>query len=364
LDTSSDTIKGFLEQYKNYVETVLAPTRKEIQSIFGQWRKPGYWEANSPPDRSVEQKVASPAPVQRVHMRIKRAESVVDKILRRPDVFEDGLVPASFRKMNDTLGVRVVLYFLCHMPLIDRELTRKLATQLEVSNDYKPKAYLGEDLTKRLALLHLDRAQKESGYASIHYILRLKDSRVPLEDRPWFELQVRTLTEDTWGEVEHLLGYKPGKRTTFAVRKQFQIISKLLGAIDEHFNLLFEELSRFQAEVEYKETDLLNAETLPPELATLGLGCAQNQIDGLLKLLTSRNVSTVLSLRNLAQQTSLEIIRNTYTLVKGRPANNFEVVANLANLAGCNQEAEQIERIKEWIAFLDTWEELKDKGLV
>jgi len=354
-------MKAFLGQYRNYVETVLAPTRKELQSIFGQWRKPGYW---APSDRLGDQRAASPAPVQRVHMRIKRAESVVDKILRRPDVFEEGLVPSSFEKMNDTLGVRVVLYFLCHFPLIDRELTKKLETQLEISKEYKPKAYLAEDLIKQFALVHLDRPKKESGYASIHYVLRLKTSEVPIEQRPWFELQVRTLTEDTWGEVEHLLGYKPEKRTSFAVRKQFQIISKLLAAIDEHFNFLFEELSRFQAEVDYDENDLLNAETLPPELASLGLGCAQNQIDGLLKLLTSRNVETILSLRTLAQQRVLEIIRNTYTLIKGRPANNFEVVANLANLTGCNEEAEQIERIKEWIAFLDTWDELKDKGLV
>jgi putative GTP pyrophosphokinase len=363
VDISSDKLKRFLEEYKTYVQTVLAPTRKEILPILGQWRKPGYWEARSQSDR-VDNRVAAPAPVQRVHSRIKRAESVVDKILRRADVFEEGLVPASFRKMNDTLGVRVILYFLDHMPLIDGDLTRKLNDYFEISNDYQPKAYLAEDLTKRLALLHLNRSDKESGYASIHYILRLKQSQVPIEDRPWFELQVRTLTEDTWGEVEHLLGYKPGKRTSFAVRKQFQIISKLLGAIDEHFNLLFQELERFQAEVEYEGTDLLNAEILPPELASLGLGCAQNQIDGLLKLLTSRNITTVLALRNLAQQKSLEIIRSTYTRVKGRPANNFEQVANLANLAGCNEEAEQIKRIEDWIAFLDTWEELKENKFV
>jgi len=363
MNADSETMRRFLDQYKNYVQEVLSPTRKEVRSLFGQWRKPGYWEAKSDPDGSEEQRAASPFPVQRVHVRIKRAESVVDKILRRPDVFDSGLAPESFRKMNDTLGVRVILYFLCHMPLIDRELTR-LNDQLEMSDTYKPKAYLGEDLTKRLALLHLDRSEKESGYASIHYVVRLKNSVVPIENRPWFELQVRTLTEDIWGEVEHLLGYKPDKRTSFAVRKQFQIISKLLAAIDEHFNFLFEELSRFQAEVEYTEDDLLNAETLPPELSALGLGCSQNQIDGLLKLLMSRKVMTVRSLRGLAQFRLLEIIRNTYTLVKGRPPNSFEVVANLANLMGCNQEVEQIQRIKEWIAFLDTWQKLKEDGFV
>jgi putative GTP pyrophosphokinase len=362
MDADSDRMRTFLDEYKTYVEEVLAPTRKEVKALFNQWRIPGYWNTRSEQPEGQIVGVASPSPVQRVTTRIKRSESVVDKILRRTDVFDEGLVPASFRKMNDTLGVRVVLYFLSHMPLIDREITNNLEEHLEISE--QPKAYLGEDLTKRLALLHLDRKDKESGYASIHYILRLKNSVVPLETRPWFELQVRTLTEDTWGEVEHLLGYKPGKRTSFAVRKQFQIISKLLAAIDEHFNFLFEELSRFQTEIQHDEAALLNAETLPAELAMLGLGCAQNEIGGLLKLLASRKIDSVSSLRSLAQPRRLEIIKNTYTLVKGRPPNNFEVVANLANLVGCTDEAKQIELIREWTAFLDTWQELKTKGLV
>lgn len=182
---------------------------------------------------------------------IKRPESVVDKIQRHPGFFTQGLTENSFHFMNDTVGIRVVLYFLRHLPAIDREIRQH--NNLEVSEAYPPKAYLNADLATRLSLNHLNPVQKESGYASLHYILRLRQSAVPIEVRPWFELQVRTLTEHTWGEIEHILGYKPDKRTSFAVKKQFQIISKLLEAIDEHFNFLFEELLRFQVEVAYEE---------------------------------------------------------------------------------------------------------------
>lgn len=293
---------------------------------------------------------------------IKRPESVVDKIQRHPGFFTQGLTENSFHFMNDTVGIRVVLYFLRHLPAIDREIRQH--NNLEVSEAYPPKAYLNADLATRLSLNHLNPVQKESGYASLHYILRLRQSAVPIEVRPWFELQVRTLTEHTWGEIEHILGYKPDKRTSFAVKKQFQIISKLLEAIDEHFNFLFEELLRFQVEVAYEETDPLNAENLPAVLSDLGLGCAQREIDGLLKLLVSRGVSTVRDLRGLATARTREIVWSTYYSQKGQPPNNFEAVASLAAVLGCDDESEKVQRVKGQIEFLNVWEDLKKAGIV
>jgi putative GTP pyrophosphokinase len=244
------------------------------------------------------------------------------------------------------------------LPLIDGEL-RKLKEKFELSLLEPPKAYLPEELTNRLSLMHLDRKDKESGYASVHYILRLKNSNVPVEQRPWFELQVRTVTEDAWGEVEHVLGYKPEKRTSFAVQRQFQIISKQLGAIDEHFNFLHTELTRFQEEVEVNASDPLNAENLPPELAARGLGCAQNEIDGLLKVLVSRKIPTVAALRAVSTPKRLDLVRHTFWNVEGRPPNNFEFIAHLAALVDCHEEEEQVARIKEQIDFLNAWESVK-----
>ncbi len=355
----SDTVKRtFLEHYKIYAEQVLFPSEKEIKTLLSAWKQPDYWRPSADLAAGKEQRVAAPSPVHRVRTRVKRVESVMDKILRRPDIFTDGLSPDSFTKMNDTLGVRVILYFLSHLPLIDREL-RKLADKLEISQIEPPKAYLPTDLTEQLSLMHLDPKQKESGYASIHYILRLKNSEIGVDQRPWFELQVRTLVEDAWGEIEHVLGYKPEKRTSFAVKRQFQIISKQLAAVDEHFNFLHAELARLQEEVEYAESDPLNAENLPPELGSMGIGCAQSEVDGLLKLLVSRKISTVAALRQVATPKRLELIRNTFWNVEGRPPKNFEFVAHLAALVDSNDEQEQVARIKEQIDFLNGWESIR-----
>jgi len=123
-------------------------------------------------------------------------------------------------------------------------------------------------------------------------------------------------------------------------------------------------LFRLQTEVEYQESDPLNEETLPSELAAMRLGCTQREIDGLLKLLVGRKVETVGKLRSLSTIKRLNIIRSTFYNDEGRLPNNFEMVASLATLVGSDDEREQVERIKEQIAFLKGWEELKLERLV
>ena len=351
----SEEMQKFLEDYKHYMESILKPAHHEVMSMFKEWRDPDYWGRE-------QEHLPKQSPIHTVQVRIKRPESVVDKITRKRDSFQDGLSPASFRKMNDTLAARLVTYFLRNLPLIDGELRKHQALGLlEISEDDPPIAYMDDELANRFGLMHVKRRRKESGYVSVHYVLRLKTS--PVTETPWFELQVRTMTEHTWGEIEHVLGYKPEKSTSFTIQKQFQIISKLLGAIDELFNLLYEELARSQVDVEIEDAHLLNAENLPRVLHELGVSCAQREIDGLLKLLVSRGVHDVSFLRSLRSTQHIDLITSTYWNLEGRPPSNFEFVANLANLVGCDDEQEKVERIKAQIASLNIWLEfLKPKS--
>lgn len=345
----SEEMRKFLEDYKSYMENTLRPSREEVRSLFRKWKDPSYWGRE-------QEHLPKQSPIHTVQIRIKRPESVVDKITRKREAFRDGLCPASFRKMNDTLAARLVTYFLRNLTLIDGELRKQEEEGLlEISKDDPPIAYMDQDLANRFGLMHLQLRRKESGYVSVHYILRLKNSVIPVAEPPWFELQVRTMTEHTWGEIEHVLGYKPEKSNSFTIQRQFQILSKLLGAVDELFNLIYEELARLQVGVEIEETHLLNAENLPRVLHELGVSCAQREIDGLLKLLVSRGVRDVGALRSLKSTRHIDLITSTYTNIEGRPPSNFEFVANLANLAGCDNEQEQVDRIKAQIATLKIW---------
>lgn len=260
--------------------------------------------------------------------------------------------------MTDVLGARIVVYFLTSLPLIDHEIRN--SSEFEISEIHPPVAYIKDAAPPPPGLSHIRHEPKASGYTSVHYILRLRESQVAPECRPWFELQVRTMIEDVWAEVEHLLGYKPEKRTSFAVRKQFQILSTLLQSIDEHFNFLYEELTRFQQEVTYKDTDLLNAENLPPVLASLGIGCSQREIDGMLKILFSRGLEVVGHLSREATVRKLDLIKNTYRSYEGREPRDFELVACIAITSNMPDNDSLVDVIKGQISFLKAWDVLKE----
>lgn len=345
--------RQFLEEYRHYVGRTLEPIQRKAKEVLSEWRDSAYWAEYSSSGRQP-----TPSPIQRIRLRIKRPESAVDKILRKPASYPDALCIASLRRMPDIVGARVIVYFLSQLSLVDREIRN--SHHFEISPEHPPIAYLPDHLHRQLGLEHIERQEKESGYASIHYLLRLRQPPDGVEENPCFELQLRTISEDLWGEVEHILGYKPGKRTSFAVRKQFKMISRYLAALDEHFNFLHEELARFQQEGNFGDHDPLNAENLPYILREIGLGCAQNQIDGLLKLLFSRGIETIHELREVAAPRRLELIRNAYLQDGGRQPINFEYVANLANLEGVEEETEVVERIRAHREFLEYWAGFKE----
>lgn len=65
---------------------------------------------------------------------------------------------------------------------------------------------------------------KESLYTSVHYILRNS------EDSPIrCELQVRTLFEEAWGELDHWMNY-PVPTGKMALREQLLVLSRVVTA--------------------------------------------------------------------------------------------------------------------------------------
>ncbi len=349
-----DKLNVFLAAYEQYVRERLQPAQTEIMTAMEPWRQPDHWKKYKKANT-----VPIPSPVRTIFSRIKRPEQVVDKIYRKAPLYPAGLHPDSFRAMNDTMGVRMLVYFLSHLPLIDREI--QSSPDLEISTVKSPVAYMSRDQAKLLSLGHLHHLEKESGYGSLHYILRLKKQPGAEQENPWFELQVRTLTQELWCVTEHHMGYKPGKRPNLAAMRQFKVLSKMLGAIDEQLNLMYEEMNRFQEETSYESNDPLNPENIPSVLDEFGLNCAQRDINNILKLFYSRGVETVQALRDIATPHRLEIIHNTYLSVLGRPPVSLEVAATLAALKGAEGHQEEVKRINSQIAYRGAWDSIRQE---
>lgn len=350
----AEKLSRFLQAYAEHVKTVLRPTQVEIQEVLQAWQTPAHWSKYK--NTST---VPIPTPIRSTLSRIKRPEQVVDKIFRKPRNFPEGLVPASFLTMYDAIGVRLVVYFLSHLPLIDREI--RSSEWIEVVDVDPPMAYMNQESARRLSLGHLAHEVKESGYRSVHYNLRLRTSSLPPERRPMFELQVRTAAMDLWSALEHHLGYKPGRRTNTAAKRQLRILSNMVNAIDEHFDFLYEELNRFQQERAWGPEDILTPEILPAVLDDVGVACAQRDINNIIKFLVSRGIETVSDIFDAAKPRRLEIIRTTYLSTLGRRPMSLEVIATLAALRGAENETEEVRRIHLQIAYRGAWDDLRQE---
>lgn len=340
----NDKLKKFLAEYEQYKLQTLKPSHDELKTILRSWEKPEYW------NKYITGKgVATPSPIRMTMTRIKHPEKVVDKIFRKSDIFTKGLSYASLHQMHDVIGARVIVYFSSQLPLIDKEL--RSSNLFEISEDSPPEAYLDSEILARLGLSHIEQKYKESGYTSVHYTVRLRGSLIPEQERPYLEIQVRTLAQELWCELEHVLSYKPEYRTNLSAKRRFQILSKEVGAIDEHFNLLYEDLIHIQEIASYSDSDILTFENAPKVLMEIGIQCALTELNPILKILFSRDIKTIADLLKIATPRRLVTIRNTYISTIGHAPDNLELISALASLKGAQTKEIEIERVKSQIDY-------------
>lgn len=341
---NTNKLKTFLKEYGQYEATILKPTLDEVSHYLRDLEKSEYWNKYI-----TGRGVATPSPVRMIMTRIKQPDKVVDKIFRKPALFPKEFSIESLKNMHDAIGIRIIVYFSSQLSLVDRELRN--SSVIEIAEDIPPEAYFDPDMLSRLGLSHIENKHKESGYSSIHYMVRLKESSIAEQDRPVFEIQVRTLAQELWSELEHVLSYKPETRTHFSAKRRFQILSREVGVIDEHFNLLYEELIHNQEVASYKDSDILTFENAPKVFIEIGVQCALTELNPILKALFSRGIYLIGDLLEIATPRRLVTIRNTYISKIGHAPNNLELFSALAMLKGIQSKDVEIERIKSQIDY-------------
>ena len=123
-------------------------------------------------------------PVEHLLGRIKSEDSMREKCRRKglPETPDSALI-----QIHDAIGIRVVCAFLDDIYTIRDRLLTLPRVQLVEEKDY---------------IRHV----KPNGYRSYHMILRL--------DGYFAEIQLRTISMDTWAALEHHLTYKKGEPGT------------------------------------------------------------------------------------------------------------------------------------------------------
>ncbi|MBR1796993.1 MAG: hypothetical protein IJ757_03135 [Clostridiales bacterium] len=160
-----------------------------------------------------------------VAYRVKTKESLAGKLARKSDKYPTLLY------MTDIVGFRIICYFADQVD----EVAKCLKELFDVDKE--------NSIDKRSAI-----PATAFGYLSLHYICRLKnDGKYPEElcEIP-FEIQMRSVLQHTWAEIEHDLGYKSEFEVPREIRREFSRVAGLLEVADELFLNIKEKLEVYE----------------------------------------------------------------------------------------------------------------------
>lgn len=156
--------------------------------------------------------------------RIKDREHLREKISRKVSQGRDISAENLFTEITDLAGVRIMHLFQEHFARIDEVIRKRVADGDWVLGE-RPKAYTWDpEAADFFNQFDLEVIQKPTSYTSVHYLIR------PRENSPiCCEVQVRTLFEEIWGEVDHQINY-PVPTESLACKEQIKVLSKIVGA--------------------------------------------------------------------------------------------------------------------------------------
>lgn len=168
--------------------------------------------------------------VHSVRWRVKDADHLMAKVVRKKaDGVEKykGLTVKNYHQIvTDLIGIRALHLFKDECIEIDTEL-RAVWEPSETPIVYIREGDQGE-LTTRFAAQGFEVRSHPAGYRSVHYVI---ESR-PLNRSVFVELQVRTIIEEAWSEIDHRIRY-PNFSQSELVAYFLTIFNRLSGSADE-----------------------------------------------------------------------------------------------------------------------------------
>jgi putative GTP pyrophosphokinase len=166
----------------------------------------------------------------RVDHRVKEVESAADKLARK--MAKDG-EPRTLESFTDLLGLRVITYFQDEVDAVAQIIAREFL--IDEENSVNKNEALDPD---------------QFGYRSMHYVAQLSESRADLPEYHSFadikfEVQIRSILQHAWAEIEHGLGYK-AEAVPRTIKRRFSRLAGVLELADDEFEGLRREMSRHQ----------------------------------------------------------------------------------------------------------------------
>ena len=160
-------------------------------------------------------------PIHHIDARLKSPSSIAEKLRRK------GLPPtldAAEENLTDIAGVRIICNYLEDIYRVAELLSRQRDVELVRRRDYIQEP-------------------KDSGYRSLHLILRVPVFLSSHTELVPVEVQIRTIAMDFWATLEHQLRYKSDQEATRQLRRRLRQCAEDSARLDEEMQRIYTELN-------------------------------------------------------------------------------------------------------------------------
>lgn len=174
--------------------------------------------------------------------RIKDKESLSKKIdKKQTDLFKGSKKYKykynNLKDLTDICGIRICTFYSDDVDKIANIIEKEFTVDTINSID------------KRISI-----EPDKFGYLSLHYIVSLPKNRLNLTENSSFknikfEIQIRSMLQHTWAEIEHDLGYKSAEGLPKEIKRDFSRLAGLLEIADKEFLSIRDYLDDYQDKV-------------------------------------------------------------------------------------------------------------------
>ncbi len=167
-----------------------------------------------------------------VEHRVKAEKSLAGKLQLKGDKYKD------IFDITDVVGLRVITFYIDDVDKVASIVERLFEIDWENSIDKRK-------------IHEID----SFGYLSLHYICRVPESSYNDPEHPEinkirFEVQMRTVLQHAWANMNHDTGYKSGVEIPLIYKRNMSRLAGMLELIDDEFSRIRQEISDYRRNVQ------------------------------------------------------------------------------------------------------------------